>query len=235
MNDLIRYDEDGFQVLIRKSPADKAKAEKKALKEKEKKERKLFKNPFKKGSWKFDFFKRAKNYRTSANVQDFHFTKCDNLVVYRRDDPKTIISKSRFNLKELEKIADKYSDSFVLVNAYLNTFLKISVKSYLKLMKVKKIVIEYVVQVQEDGYEEYGFEDFYEATQVIDNINELMSFINYYRNLIHGVGEVQARVCNYTWVNFKVKTLIIKQDGDTKTFKGDFNEVMEYLGIKPLL
>lgn len=219
------FDNDGFVQLIKKSP--KPKDEKPAPK------KKIFKNPFKKGSWKSDFFKKFKRTRVSPHVEDFHFVKMENLLVYRKDDPKTLISKTRFNLKDLEKISKKYSDSFVLINAFNNTYIKLTLKSYLKLMKVKSIVIEYKVMVQEDGDDEIC--EYYEADQVISNINELMGFINYFRELINGVGEVQARVCCYTWVEFKVKTLVIKQDGSTKSFKGDFNEVMEYFDIKPLL
>lgn len=225
------YDKDGFIQLIKK--IDKPEKEKKEQSKETKKDLKDLKNPFKKGSWKARFFKLAKKFRVLKGVEDFHFVKLDNLLVYRNNDPKLVISKTRFSVKELEKIAKKYEESYVLINAYSNTFLKLSIKSYLKLIKINKIVIEYTVETQEDG--EDDFFEIYTATEIFDNINALMGFINYYRQLIEGVSEIQARVCNYTWVNFKVKTLVVKQDGSTKTFKGDFNEVMKEYGITPLL
>lgn len=221
------FDDEGFQLLVRKEPD--------STKKKEKKIKRLrdLKNPFKKGSWKFEFFKKLKRYRDSKFVEDFHFVKMENLLIYRKDDPKALISKTRFSQKELEKIADKYDDSYVLINAGENIFIKLSLKAYLKLIKINKMVISYRIQVMEDGEDE--FVDYYEAEEIIDNINELMAFLNYYRQLAHGVAEVQARVCCYTWVNFKVKTLIVKQDGSTQTYKGDLNEVLRDYNITPLI
>lgn len=226
------YDENGFQVLIPKKSVDQQ-VDTRKKKEKRLKLIKDIKNPFKKGSWKYNLFKHLKKFRISKFIEDFHFVKLENILIYRKDDPKAIISKTRFSQKDLEKISNKYEDAFILVNASCNTYIKISLKSYMKLMKIQRLAVDYKVNVMEDGDDE--FFEYYSHSVLIDNINDLMDFINYYRQLVNGIGDVQACVCCYSWIEFKVKTLVVFNDGTTETYKGDFNEFLKDFNISPLI
>lgn len=222
------YDKDGFVQLVPRFTKDDKKTEK-AKPETIKSN----KNPFKKGSWKAWLFKKAKKWKSSKLVSDFHFTKLENIVVYENDKPKVILSKTKIGKDKLKKLADK-PNCYILINARDNVFVKLSIKSYLKLMKVNKMAITITVYGKDDGREDDPY-IVYDDEMVLDNINDLMNWVNYLRQLINGVMSMQAQCCGYVWYDFKVKTVIIKTDGEPETYKGDFNEVMKAYNITPLL
>ena len=219
------YDQDGFIQLIRKqSPDVKPKDAKKSAK-----------NPFKKGSWKHSMLKILKKWKSSKYVSDFHFIQQENVLVYRNDNekPKVKVSKTAFSKEKLEKIQKKFSDAYVLINASEGVFLRISIPCYLKFMDVDKIQIALKIEGQEDGETEWF--DMYTDTQTIDNINQLMDFVNYYRQMVIGGMEVQAHCCWYTYVRHKVKVVVLKRDGSVEAYKGDFNNFLAEYDFDPLI
>ena len=222
----MKYDQEGFIQLIHKQSVPKEP-------EKEKKSKKNAKNPFKKGSWKHAMLKVLKKWKSSKYIVGFHFVKTENLLVYRNDKAKIKISNVPFSKEKLLKINEKYDDAYVLINASEGVFIRISIPCYLKFSEVDKIQINVDIKGQEDGDDEWF--DMYTDTMTIDNINQLMDFINYYRQMVKGCMEVQAHCCWYTYVKYKVKTVILKQDGTAEAYKGDFNEFLAEYEFDPLL
>ena len=235
------FDENGFRVLIRKNARELPaphKSEYILPKESPKKKKpkwKKFKwdNPFKKKSWKFALYKYASMLKPSKNTVDFHFTKLENIVVYRPDKPKAILQKGPLSKKDMEMLLDAYPDCYILINSYDNLYTKISLKTYRALCDVHNITVSMSLNVYADGEDEsFGV---YNTMHSFSNINELMSWIIYLRKLIDGVGEVQTLCCNYDYFEFDIRTIVVYEDGSTDTFKGDFNEFMEHFHLVPLL
>ena len=235
------FDENGFRVLIRKNARELPaphKSEYILPKESPKKKKpkwKKFKwdNPFKKKSWKFALYKYASMLKPSKNTVDFHFTKLENIVVYRPDKPKAILQKGPLSKKDMEMLLDAYPDCYILINSYDNPSTKISLKTNRASCDVHNITVSMSLNVYADGEDEsFGV---YNTMHSFSNINELMSWIIYLRKLIDGVGEVQTLCCNYDYFEFDIRTIVVYEDGSTDAFKGDFNEFMEHFHLVPLL
>ena len=235
------FDENGFRVLIRKNARELPaphKSEYILPKESPKKKKPKWKkfswdNPFKKKSWKFALYKYASMLKPSKNTVDFHFTKLENIIVYRPDKPKAILQKGPLSKKDMEILLDAYPDCYILINSYDNLYTKISLKTYRALCDVHNITVSMSLNVYADGEDEsFGV---YNTVHSFSNINELMSWIIYLRKLIDGVGEVQTLCCNYDYFEFDIRTIVVYEDGSTDTFKGDFNEFMEHFHLVPLL
>ena len=235
------FDENGFRVLIRKNARELPAPHKseyilpKESPKKKKPKLKKFKwdNPFKKKSWKFALYKYASMLKPSKNTMDFHFTKLENIVVYRPNKPKAILQKGPLSKKDMEMLLDTYPDCYILINSYDNLYTKISLKTYRALCDVHNITVSLSLNVYADGEDEsFGV---YNTMHSFSNINELMSWIIYLRKLIDGVGEVQTLCCNYDYFEFDIRTIVVYEDGSTDTFKGDFNEFMEHFHLVPLL
>lgn len=222
------YDQDGFLILIKKTKPEAQPA-------KPKKEKKLKKNPFKKGTWKHALMKTLLKWKSSKNISDFHFTKLDNLLISTDNSKKYKAFSTRMSKEKLDKFSSKHDKAMILINAGLGVYIKLSLKCYLALMEINRIRISIFLKGQEDGAEEDEWFDIYEDNTTIDNINQLMDFINYYRQLVNGVATVQAHCCWYTYVKYNVKTVVLKQDGSAEAYKGDFNEFLEKYHFEPLL
>ena len=221
-------DKDGFLVLIPK----KTKNDKSESKPKKEKPEKAHKNPFKKGSWKSYMYKRLKKWKPSKLSPDFHFVKSENIILMTDGEtPKVSLFNHRLTKGKLEKLKQKHQDCAVLINCGVNTYLKISLKSYLKLIEIDKIYISVSITALDDGFNERF--DFYNTEQVITNINDLMSFVNYHRQCIEGIYEIQANVCSFTDVNFKFKIVVLKRNGKAEVYKGDMNDFMAAYDISP--
>lgn len=217
-----------FKLIRKKEASPTVEPEKK---KKEKIQKPPKKNPFKKGSWKAYLYKLLKKWRSSKYVEDFHFVKLENIVIYKKDKPKAILHKKMLSKDEIKRLQDKFPDCYILINSYDNMYSKISLASYLLLMDVDKIAIDFHLQALYDGEDEIY--DVYKLNTIYDNINDLMSFINYHRQGIAGVYEVQAQCCCYTDFMFKFKIVVMKRDGTTETYKGDMNEFMTKYKLRP--
>lgn len=219
---------DFFELIpIRKAISVESESKKKKTKREKEEKPKVKKPKFKKGSWKDVLFKRVKDWKSSKLVEDFHFVKTDNLLVYKDpgSKPKVVSTKTRFDLDRIRKIHKSSDEAFVLISAFDRMYMKISLKSYLRLMEIDKIAISFRLRACFDGEEEVM--DVYQTTQIIDNINALANFIDYHRRGVEGVYEVQAQCCGYTDYFFKFKILVYKRDGSVDTYKSDMNDFMK--------
>lgn len=217
------YDKDGFIQLIRRTEPKERKADKDPKK-----------NPFKKGTWKAWLFKKLRKWKSSKHVQDFHFVKQENLIVInRKGKTKAVMSGGKPDEATLQKLVKNKKDAFVLINCGEGVFIRISVKCYLKLMEIDRIAVSIQLRCSDDsGDEEF---DAYDDEQVFDNINSFLSWVNYYRQLVYGVCEVQSHMCGFMYTRYKSKVIIRKVDGSVESYKGDFNEVLSEYGFDPLL
>lgn len=216
-------DKNGFIVLKRVSADTKAPTYKKARK-----------NPFKKGSWKAWLYKKLKKWKSSKYVADFHYMHATNAIIQSKNKTKTVIMSTRPDDDMVDKLkSKKYRDAMVMIDCGEGVYLRISSKCYCKLMEIDRIAINVSLKAQEDG--EDDFFDVFDEDKVYDNINTLLSWVNYYRQLVNGIGEIQCRCCWFTYVKYNCKTVVQKRDGSIETYKGDFNEFLTAYDFDPLL
>ena len=190
---------EGFEILVRKNKTEPAKTEE-PKEEKPHKEKKHKLPKFKKGSWKQILLKRLKHYKSFRNVEDFHFIKMENLLIcFGKKKSAVSASSIRFNLKKLKEIEKKYPEAYIMINSGDCMYMKISISSYLKLMKIKRMAFNMSLWTEWDGDESY---ELYNREFVIDNINDLCAFINFHRQAIEGIYRLQCICCGFSTFDF---------------------------------
>lgn len=147
-------------------------------------------------------------------------------------DMKVRTFSTRVSDKKLDKLSKKYPEGFVLINNMNRQYTRLSFDSYRKLAKVQSIAIEYTVLVMEDGDDEY--QKMYDARNHITSINELCREIQYYRNLVDGIIDIQCYACWYSIFKIDFKILVLDQNGDMYTYK-DINKFLDAYKIHPLI
>ena len=225
-------DSDGFYTLIKRTPEDRKRVEKEdRQKEKDKRQKG---NPYKKGGWKHELFKRLKKRKIdNRRIQEFHFLKSENYLISANGE-KLKPFNTRMTHSKLEKFSEKHKDAMILIQSGVGgIYTKIPVNTYLRLATIEKMSIKYRMDASYDGDEDMY--TVYDLVEDISTIGELMHFINYYRQLIDGVMEIQAACCCYTMFECKVKTMVMFEDGSSMAFKGDLNEVLRYFEFKELI
>lgn len=217
-------DADGF-IHLQHKVHDQDRAPKK-----EKPKAKKVKSPkFKKGTWRHWLYKKLRDWKSSKFAADFHFEKRENILIACKKDPEVVFFNRKLDkgtLKELKKLVG--NDAFVLVDSYDKTFMQIPIESYLKLMTIEKMIISFRLRANNDDVE---IVDVYEREDVIDNINDLAHFINYHRQGIEGVYEIQSNCCCFTTYDFIFKIVVMKVNGEVETYKGDMNDFMKAYGL----
>lgn len=228
--DSIPRDEDGFIRLQFKNPRviTPSKAVEKVS------QKKKSGKPFKKGSWKRKLYDYVTEHKfVHSAIKLFHLTKHENIIFMKSEkDMKVGTFFTRISDKKLAKLAKKYPDGFVLINNMNRQYTRLPFESYKKLAKVQSIGIEYTVLVMEDGDD--GYQKMYDARNHIVSINELCREIQYYRNLVDGIIDIQCYACWYSVFKVDFKILVLDQNGDTHTYK-DINKFLDDYMIHPLL
>ena len=226
----IPRDDDGFIRLQFKTPRvitpsktiEKVSKKKKAVK------------PFKKGSWKQKLYDYVTEHKfVHSAIKLFHLTKHENIIYMKSEhDMKVRTFSTRVSDKKLDKLSKKYPEGFVLINNMNRQYTRLSFDSYRKLAKVQSIAIEYTVLVMEDGDDEH--QKMYDARNHITSINELCREIQYYRNLVDGIIDIQCYACWYSIFKIDFKILVLDQNGDMYTYK-DINKFLDAYKIHPLI
>lgn len=227
-------DQDGFHLLIRKnatSDSKKPEATKPKLKtivdhDKQTVHTKI-KNPFKKGSWKSQLWKNLQRYNLGRWIRSFHNVNFQNFTIYRKqeDSDYEVTAHSRELPKTFIQDLKHCDKAHIMIAIGDCMYARIPVKAYKKLLKVEKVVIQFTMDALADGEtEQVTLLDEY---NVIDNINELLSYVNYRRQGVYGVYELQAKCCGFTEYFYNFRILVTFRDGSCKTYKGDMNEFLK--------
>ena len=220
---------DGFFKLIRKVPVqqeDKDKKKKKAKKDKKPKEKPLPK--YKKGTWKRELLGRIKRMFVSPSVEDFHFTKSENLLIsFAKKDSVVMASRSRFKKNRIKELLKSSDDTTVLIHATDDIYIRMPAKTYLKLCEVDRIAIDVHFFARMD-YDEIIELDQREYN--ITHIGELADFIVQHRAGINGVYDMEAKCYGFQYPRYKIKTMVLRTDREVETYK-DINDFMEAYGL----
>lgn len=227
-------DKDGFLVLARISDADpKAdpKPKHKTKKHKDKDKPKKPKITFKKGGWKWSLWRKIRDWRTSKYVHKFHSERCRTYAVYYPKDqqqvPYGIVAKGGLCDSELSYLLKIANSPIIFVPTGSDTYTGITPKTYKKLQTIEKVAIYFKLMAYDDDPAEPP-RDIDEFEDVFDNMNSLLSFIEYHRQMVLGVYELQARWCWGPSHEFEFKVMVYKKNGkiDTYTNLNDF--LMDY-------
>lgn len=182
---------------------------------------------FKKGTWKHSMLKLLRKWKPSRFITEFHQTKLENLVIYGDGKLRADRFTGPFDASALKSIRKKNPTSFVLINTGTDAYIKIPIKSYIRLMNVDKIGINFTISC---GYDEEDDEDRYDIIhdeRVIDSINELLLYVEHIRHMVDGIYELQALCCGYNRYNFQFKIMVYNRNGAVETYKSDMNDFLE--------
>lgn len=229
-------DADGFYVLIpHKEPGYlnkliASRSKPKEVQNDSNENNKKKKVKFKKGTWKHSMLKLLRKWKPSRFITEFHQTKLENLVIYGDGKLRADRFTGPFDASALKSIRKKNPTSFVLINTGTDAYIKIPIKSYIRLANVDKIGINFTLSCwYDDGYAEED-EDRYDIghdERVIDSINELLLYVEHIRHMVDGIYEMQALYCGYSRCDFRFKIMVYKKDGTVETYKSDMNDFLE--------
>lgn len=195
--------------------------------EKSSEEKKIKKVSFKKGSWKDRLYKMIKKHQSTNHVKKFHFTKLFNFFIQENGSK---ISCSKFRKKYDFDKNDVDPNKYLLINTFNGIYTRISSKSYRRLCLIDTISISFRLRGTYDDIEVF---DIYEKSYVIDNLNDLMRFINQHRCGIDGVYELVSQCSGFTYYDYDIKMVVKKKDGTVETYHSDMNDFMEKYGLLP--
>lgn len=227
-------DQDGFHLLVRKNGTTDHKKStvtrpimKTTINPEKKTVQTKIKNPFKKGSWKSQFWKNLRKYTIGRWISHFHNVNFQNYTIYRKEEDGDYEVTAHHNGLPKSFVQDlkHYDRAYIMIAVGDQMYSRISAKAYKKLMKVEKIAIHFILEALFDGEDEKV--TLVEDYNTIDNINDLLSYLNYRRQGVYGVYELQARCCGYTDYFYNFKVLVSFRDGTCKTYKGDMNEFLK--------
>lgn len=221
MSDNQYRDNDGFYSLVRRTPVVIKESK---PKEKDDEPKKVKWPKFNKGSWKATALKSLRKFRRSKDEVDFHFVRNDNLVVSFGKKAKVFKFHNRLDLLRLKALNKASEDTRVLLNAGEGQFLSISTKSYIKLCDIDRMYIKFTLSA---SYDDDSSCEIYQSEQFITTINQLAWYIIHHQHCIDGVYDVQAECYGFADYHFKFKILVIHNNHEVETFKGDMNDFME--------
>lgn len=224
-------DEHGFIHLTRKDGfdldgLDQTTERKKTSKKKTAHKPKKIK--FKKGKWKYELFKRLSSWASSIYSVNFHFVKMENYFVHTEKGRQICTPTKEWISKSVLKKSKSDKSAFVMINSYDDVFTKVSVKTYMKLMKINRLIIDFQLFGSYDGTEEYNV---YSDTTVIDNVNDLLHYVNRHRQSIDGIYDIESYCCGYTTHRYDFRILVQYQNGEVKTYHSDMNDFMKDHGL----
>lgn len=229
-------DADGFYVLIpHKEPGYlnkliASRSKPKEVQNDSNENNKKKKVKFKKGTWKHSMLKLLRKWKPSRFITEFHQSKLENLVIYGDGKLRADRFTGPFDASALKSIRKKNPTSFVLINTGTDAYIKIPIKSYIRLANVDKIGINFTLTCgYDEGYTEDD-EDRYDIVhdeRVIDSINELLLYVEHIRHMVDGIFGLQALCCGYNRYEFLFKIMVYNKNGTVKTYKSDMNDFLE--------
>lgn len=177
-----------------------------------------------KKSWEKYFKSLIAKIVVPKYVKQFHNMKQDCIYIKSEDQKVTGIKKPRLGISKLYERFKNPKDVSIFVPSGTNTYTKLSLESYHKLSNLSVVHLTYTMRVLYDCTDDY--EELYTYPVTIYDIESLLEEIQYYRNLIDGIGELQAMVNNYDLMDIVFRIVIKFKDGTYCSYK-NINEFMK--------
>lgn len=227
-------DSNGFYVIKPKTAdAPKQKDKKKEKKEKHKfsgcmKEIKVKK--FKKGSMKWHLAKKITDIAISPRIHCFHDTKCTNFAMKRSKGKYEARAYYEMNDGLYDEIANKKHES-VFIDAGRGKYLSVSIGTYLKMLKISRVAVNFKLRVLNDGEDEYL--TLTEFDRMINSVNELAHFYITEDARVETICAMYETDFWYDIFEPEYRIMVSKTSGETKYFK-HINDFCKWLGLSPM-
>lgn len=170
--------------------------------------------PKKLKGWKKDMLKKLKRAPKPSCIKKFHNTKLTNLKV---DEG------SQITFKQNKNKCKPSPKAYILISLGEGIYHRLSVKTYHKLLKINKVMIEFTFLAKDD-YSDKA-EVLSKSSTIIQSINDLLRFVLWERMRIDAVYEVQAKASVFTDYDFKYRIAVMKSNGELETYR-DINKFL---------
>lgn len=235
-------DKDGFYILRRREqrvePDNQAQTMFAQLEESTAPKKQKPKKPKLKKRWMKDLYHKLKDWRPMRQFKSFSESRLFNFTLHVPDggcfesDVRFSIPKRRF-VKRYKSSAN----AMHFIDCGDGMFMKISTEAYLKLLKIDRMILRFTLTGMYDSVvpitEDVDCADLFDHEYVFTHMGELCSFINYHRQLINGIYDIQSACFGFTdyWFDFHI--VVKMQDGSVKTYHSNMNDFMKDFGLLP--
>ena len=110
--------------------------------------------------------------------------------------------------------------------------MRLSVKTYTKLLRIKKIAVEFRLTVKDDYMNKP--ETVFKSTQTIMSINEFLRFVVDSRYMIDSVYNLQDKASIFSEYDFKYRFAVQIKGVDEPECYDDINELLEEFKIRKI-
>lgn len=222
-----KKNENGFTILVDKKP--QKEPEKKTIAKYQKFKMVGEKPDFKKGSVRWELFKKIKKTAISTRVEDFVDTRRELRCIYTEsDDDKIIRLRKPVGRKKLDKLS-QMKNSVVSIGYGMGRYQDVSIKTYRKLLGIRRVAIKNKFSVQFDG--EDHWEELFTLEYLLNSMNDLIGFNNELTTQIDTIIRMHEILYNYDMYQMKFKILVYMENGDCYYYK-DVNEFFKDFGLR---
>lgn len=225
-----KKNENGFTILVDKKPQKEPEKKQKKEVAKYQKFRMTGEKPdFKKGSVRWELFRRIKKTAISTRVEDFVDTRRELRCIYTESDQDKIIRlRKSIGRKKLDKLS-QIKNSIVSIGYGMGRYQDVSVKTYRKLLGIRRVAIQNKFSIQFDG--ENHWEELFTLGYLLDSMNDLIRFNNELTIQIDTIIRMHEILYNYDMYRVKFKILVYMENGDCYYYK-DVNEFFKDFGLR---
>lgn len=222
-----KKNENGFTILVDKKP--QKEPEKKTIAKYQKFKMMCEKPDFKKGSVRWELFKKIKKTAISTRVEDFVDTRRELRCIYTEsDDDKIIRLRKPVGRKKLDRLS-QMKNRIISIGYGMGRYQDVSIKTYRKLLGIRRIAIKNKFSIQFDG--EDHWEELFTLEYLLDSMNELIRFNNELTTQIDTIIRMHEILYNYDMYQMKFKILVYMENGDCYYYK-DVNEFFKDFGLR---
>ena len=176
-----------------------------------------------KSSWKSRLSKELKNAPKRKTVRRFHSTELANYYI-----PED--AKARF--KTDVESRKTFKAPVVMIAIGEDLYMRLSVKTYTKLLRIKKIAVEFRLTVKDDYMNKP--ETLFKSTQTIISINEFLRFVVDSRYMIDSIYNLQDKASIFSEYDFKYRFAVQIKGVDEPECYDDINELLEEFKIRKI-
>lgn len=177
--------------------------------------------PFKKGTRKYSLYKKLNKAPIERNSIGFHEKELRNIAITDVNKVKAVDFYTKISNEDIDKLTKRTKVISVLINCSDGIFRRISLKSYLKLCKLHKIIIVRECVIQDPCQFVCTVTD--SDKRIITTINHLLRYLTEERIRCDCIYETQVRSRGYDMYDFKYRIMTVDTKGNYKYYN-DINK-----------
>lgn len=176
--------------------------------------------PFKKGTKKYKLYKALSKAQNHDGVSKFHEKRFVNLAISHVGKTKCEEFTNKLSSEDIHRLSVKKSRNYILIGCSGGVYRRIKISSYMKLIKLRKVIIESRCVSRTDCGD---YETVYKDRIIVDSINRLLKILTEERIRCDCIYELQLKSRGYDMYDFKYKIMTLDKSGEYK-FYGDIND-----------